>query len=75
MKLLGDEDILNVRIISCSDRHRRIFEQRNAALELGDLLDAQLAFFRHGSRKSPCILLYIPNMTLYKTINHVSPSH
>ena len=67
MKLLGDEDILNVRIISCSDTHRRILEQRDATLKLGDLLDAQLAFFRHGSRKSPRILLYIPDMTLHKS--------
>ena len=66
MKLFGDEDVLNVRVIPSSDSHGCILEQRNATLELRDLLDAQLAFFRHSSRKSPCILLYIPDMTLHK---------
>ena len=64
VKLFGDEDVLNVRVVPCSDGHGRILEQRNATLELRDLLDAQLAFFRHSSRKSPCILLHIPNMAL-----------
>jgi hypothetical protein len=50
MKLPGDEDVLDVRIVPCSDGHGRIFEQRNATLELGDLLNAQLAFLCHSSR-------------------------
>lgn len=77
MKLLGDEDVLNVRIIPCNDGHGRILEQGNATLEVGDLLDAQLAFFRHSSRKSPCILLYIPDVTLHKQLEslvlHMKP--
>ena len=64
VKLPRDEDVLNIRIIPCSDAHGCILEQRNATLELGDLLDAQLAFLRHGGRKSSGILLHIPNVTL-----------
>ena len=66
MKLLRDKNILNVRIIPGSDGHGRIFEQRNATLEVGNLLDAQLAFLCHSCRKPSCIFLHIPNMTLHK---------
>ena len=45
------QNILNVRIILCSDSHGRIFEQCNATLEVGNLLDAQLAFLCHSYRK------------------------